>query len=50
MKKVMLVVLVAMGLFSLKNVYGSGENDKLREFKQAMENEDIKALDEFLRL
>ena len=50
MKKIMLVMLVAIGLFSLKNVYGSGENDKLREFKHAMENEDIKALDEFLRL
>ena len=50
MKKIMLVILVAAGLFSLKNVYNSEENDALKEFKHAMETENVEALDEFLRL
>lgn len=49
MKKFMLVMLVVIGLFSLKSVYGSEENKKVAEFKHAMETENIKVLDEFLR-
>ena len=50
MKKIMLVILVGIGLFSLKNVYSSEGNDSIKEFKHAMETENIEALDEFLRL
>ena len=50
MEKFMLVILVAVGLFSLKNIYNNGENEKLAEFKHALETENIEVLDEFLRL
>ena len=50
MKKIMLVMLVAIGLFSLKNVYSGEGKDAIKEFKYAMETENIEALDEFLRL
>ena len=50
MKKIMLVMLVAIGLFSLKNVYSGEGKDAIKEFKHAMETENTEALDEFLRL
>ena len=50
MKKVLLVTVIAVGLFSMKNIYGNEEKIRMKEFKHALETKNIDALNKMLEL
>ncbi len=50
MKKLLLIMVIMIGLFSLKNIYGYEENEKIQEFKHALETENIEVLNKMLTL